>query len=734
MKKNKDIKKEEKHMGKKSLASFQIFVIVTAIFAFIFLIGESDRASGGQPFSAGTIKIPVKDVGVLYSNPDSGSWILEKSLGGETTLTGEQANKVVLGGKDAFESISAGSSEGGATAEKAGGNFIKGLFNPKTPIFSDTLGTTAGGVLGAVVAGAIWGAIVGGAVYALAGALGADKEQARAAGLASGFGTFAGVTYYGLFAEGSSIAGGASSLQVPGGGTFTAKILEGGVSWFGKTVIVSPFGAFVIGLAVAAVVFVVTYKDLSQKIVYFECLAWEAPLGGKDCELCNNDPLKPCSEYRCNALGQACQLVNKGTVEEKCVWINPNDVNAPTITPWQNAILEGYEYTKHDTLPPSLGTKIVRQGGGCIKPFTPLTFGIITNEPAQCKIDYQHTETIDNMVFYFENNNFFRNNHTQVMSLPSPEAINAEGPVIENSGEYDFYVRCQDANGNVNEQEFVFSFCVDDSPDTTPPQIIATSILDKSPVAFGSDEVPFSLFVNEPAECKWSIIDQTYETMENIMTCATKVTEQNAQSLYECKTTLTGIKDRQDNLFYFRCKDQPSKQNEERNVNVQSLEFTLRGSQELNIIKASPANETIKGSTDAVNVELFVETSNGAAEGEAVCFFSPSGEEGDYIAMFETNSFEHRQTLTLTAGNYDYFFRCVDAGGNADESSISFEVEIDNSPPSVTRAYRELDALKIVTDEDAECSYSLNSCNFVFEEGIALIYSNPSIKTNHFVE
>ena len=50
----------------------------------------------------------------------------------------------------------------------------------------------------------------------------------------------------------------------------------------------------------------------------------------------------------------------------------------------------------------------------------------------------------------------------------------------------------------------------------------------------------------------------------------------------------------------------------------------------------------------------------------------------------------------------------------------------------ITRAYRELDALKIVTDEDAQCVYSLNNCNYNFEEGVALIYSNSNIRTNHF--
>ena len=43
-------------------------------------------------------------------------------------------------------------------------------------------------------------------------------------------------------------------------------------------------------------------------------------------------------------------------------------------------------------------------------------------------------------------------------------------------------------------------------------------------------------------------------------------------------------------------------------------------------------------------------------------------------------------------------------------------------------------ALKIVTDEDAECSYSISSCNFNFDEGIKMIYSTPDVKDNLFAE
>lgn len=218
------------------------------------------------------------------------------------------------------------------------------------------------------------------------------------------------------------------------------------------------------------------------------------------------------------------------------------------------------------------------------------------------------------------------------------------------------------------------------------------------------------------------------------MECATETFQINADLNYVCSSNLT-ITEKgagTENKFYFRCKDQPNKPDNERNVMIQSHELVLKGSQKLNIIETKP-NETIFGSTDVVRVNLEVKTDDGAEEGKAICYLSDSGEEDSFIAMSETNSFMHKQPLDFIGGNYKFFFRCIDKGGNTAEAVTAFNVFIDKTAPIVTRAYKE-EGLKIVTNEDAECVYSLNSCNYEFSEGLPLIYSNPSLKKNHFAE
>ena len=491
----------------------------------------------------------------------------------------------------------------------------------------------------------------------------------------------------------------------------------------------------VAGIVVGVIVLWQTYKKPGEDIVYFKCKVWQPPVGGEDCEKCNDNEFFPCSEYRCRSLGQACELVNVGTEEEKCVWINPKDVNSPTIEPWYEVLKpKELEYSNVNLRPPSLGMKIIRGGeGGCLKAYEPLEFGLATNEPAYCKVSYTHTNNFEDMEYDFGGSNYYLYNHTHKMLLPSPNSEDYElGPVLQNDGTFTLFVRCQDKNGNSNVDEFAINFCVDPSPDTTAPQIVETSIPSGAPVQHDVGEVLIGLFVNEPAECKWSRNDRVYDEMENIMECKNNPTQIDADLRYVCRDNLTSIKNMEENKFYFRCKDQPDKNESDRNVNVQSYELILRGSQPLNIVDFGP-NETISGNTDAVVVGLEIQTDDGANEGEALCYFSETGEEGTYIQMFETGTHMHSQDLDLGEGEYEYYYRCVDAGGNSAEASVEFEVEVDRDAPDVTNIYRE-DGLKVVTNEDAECVYSLNDCNYVFEEGLPMIYSNPSIKTSHFAE
>ncbi|MDH3353148.1 MAG: hypothetical protein OEL87_01755, partial [Nanoarchaeota archaeon] len=101
--------------------------------------------------------------------------------------------------------------------------------------------------------------------------------------------------------------------------------------------------------------------------VTFTCKPWKAPSGGDDCKKCNDDPLRPCSEYRCNSLGAACGIVNKGTAQEMCE-SSRDDGKPPIISPQLGVLSQNEVYSDIS----ESGLSITSVAGGCIDAYTPL--------------------------------------------------------------------------------------------------------------------------------------------------------------------------------------------------------------------------------------------------------------------------------------------------------------------------------------------------------------------------
>ena len=533
----------------------EIIIDTTNVVEFAGPLGEIG-------FEKYPISKSIKGDFTLTKNAD-GSSIMKSYQGGETALTAQETQDFI---------------------SKIAKN---GLGTSSQHEFS-LMGLKLTGATAHLVQGVVWAAAVVGAIQLIGNIAGLDEKLTNSLSIAAGAGILAAKAISALGPTGKNI------------------ITHG---FFTQTA-----GKFLVGAAVAIAIFILTYKKEKQQIVNFQCLPWEPPIGGQKCEECNKDPLRPCSEYRCKSLGQACQLLNPGTKEEKCTWVNPRDVKSPVITASYSSLKpESLKYIPDSAIrPPAAGVKIVSAGGGCLPAFTPLQFGITTDEPAQCKIDYNHTEKFEQMQYYIGESNYYAYNHTEKIRLPGPSTEQVDlSPVLQNDGTFAYYVRCQDANGNQNVDEYVFGFCVDKGPDTTPPIIEGFSIPSGSPISFNKNSVNIDLYVNEPVECRWSKESKDYKEMENKMGCSTESYQINAQMQYVCSGNLTGIKNNEENKFYFRCKDQPSKPENERYVNTQSKELILKGSQLLNIISTKP-NETIYGSTDSVQVNLEVETDDGA--------------------------------------------------------------------------------------------------------------------------
>ena len=512
--------------------------------------------------------------------------------------------------------------------------------------------------------------------------------------------------------QAKALAAGAAA-GIATGTILTSKLGEAILAALG----VPGIGWIVAGV-VAIIVGVLTWKDEKQKTVLFMCNLWQPQPGGNYCDKCNNGPF-PCSEYQCSSLGVSCQIVNKGTKDQKCIWINRNDVDPPIMTPWQEALKEGYSYVDNKVVsPPDRGVfvKYVGSNNGCIPPYTSFSFGIKVNKESKCKADIVRESNFSNMRIPLSGESYLEE-HKITLAYQHMKDLEAENiiNISDNEKDHKLYVKCMSGNGIVTNAHLEFSYCIDDTPDLNPPQVIETSIINGAFVRFGVGSLNnFVLSIDKPGQCKWSTLDKTYGDMENTMTCSTNVRQSNAKNLYDCKTDLTGIKDREENNFYFRCEGAYNKK-----VSRESYKFTVFGTRPLVIDKMGP-NGTIKDSTDPVKVNLTATTSAGAEKGKAICQYSATGKEGDYIAFYNTNSYSHSQELRRSGGHYTYYIKCFDLGGNTDIKTTNFTIEIDKSPPAVVRAFHEGNYLKIITNEEAECVYDTAECLYEFDDGIEM--------------
>lgn len=516
---------------------------------------------------------------------------------------------------------------------------------------------------------------------------------------------------------------GGSADQINGGGAlFAAAAGAAFMIWLAPLLGIGPLGWIGVGLVTLALA-IFGEATVEKGVAVYYCHQWDAAVGGEHCEECN-DQVVPCSEYQCRSLGQSCEFVNNNEEEGNspfCFWANPNDGDYPIIEPNPDKLSLDFRYTPDNTIsPPDRGVKIIPATGSeeCVSPYSIVSFGVKTNEPAKCKLDFVRKNDYDEMMYYFGGSQTRKFNHTQVLVLPELS------PNI--TGQDDFvsvYVRCQDSNGNKNPADFVFNLCVNDEPDLTPPVFLGASPVSGSTLPYNVSTLKnVEFYISEPAECKWSHTDKRYEDMDYNLTCPTNPTNINLQMSYTCKTDLTGIGIESDSKFYLRCKDQPGVEEVNRNTNQNSYIYSLTGSRALEIIEAAPNDTTIYDSITNIEVPLTATTFGGAQEGIATCTYSKTGEPGTYLLFENTSAVKHSHTLwdfIPGQNTYTYHIECWDIAGNTAKQKITFNVDLDSDEPLISRAFYEDGQMRIRTNEAAECRYSQSTsgCIYEFEDG-----------------
>jgi hypothetical protein len=512
--------------------------------------------------------------------------------------------------------------------------------------------------------------------------------------------------------------------------------------------------------------------------VTFTCMPWEPPPGGDKCNECNQDLNVPCTEYRCESLGQLCYLANKGSENELCL-SRPANESLPVINPFEAAITKGYSYV--DVSGDGFRVTNVSDPSGCIEPYTPVDIGIKVDPMAKCRFGDNPELAYEEMSNLFgPKGNYILPAHLTKLFFISPEAFDVILDIADNVfidlsqknlnsipveflddiqasginindlqskapynverfmdifglsdediaklGEIDYYVKCRTASGKVNPTAYRIQSCVKPGPDLTAPYISDLSFahgVKGGYSKYGVNETNYTLYVNEPSFCRWSKVDEDFEEMENTMDCGANIIDSlvnyfdNTNKLFFCTTILDGLETH--NEFFFKCRDMATNNN----TMAESYIFDFESSTSpLYIDRISPASkEKIITGVEPTTVRLILETSGGAKNGEATCSWDGGIIGGDRF-MYDnpTNgSNYHEYEVTLSRGIKNINYTCRDIAGNTVENSTSFEIDIDDNGPMILRVYYQ-GGLKVITNEESVCKYSL-SRNFNFENATAM--------------
>lgn len=515
------------------------------------------------------------------------------------------------------------------------------------------------------------------------------------------------------------------------------------------------------------------FEDTKTESIKVECKPWiqpTVPSGSNDiCEQCNPDfhagkedgyvdknqnplsakALKTCSEYKCKALGATCKLLNVGTGNETCVSISPYDVTSPVIKPWVDGFTDDYKTSVKETA-----------GGMKIEQVIPINnnvrIAIKTDEPSQCKMSWNHSKKYNEMEpFYFGTQNYVYF-HMQTIWVPNSgnnteQAIN----LAKGGGNYKIYVRCQDGAGNANEKDYAVEFKIGPEKDITAPRIESASIPKETFLRYGTNKTDVTLYINEPATCKWSLLDQEFTKMSDKNKCGSgKV---NSFGSYDCRFTGSGMANSgpavdglranagETRYAYFRCMDI------NKNVNKESYRIAFKGSDSLNISYIKPESGSEIVTTGSINVTLEVNTMRGAqGDGTASCKYIDNQPAAYHninmmaAEFLQANTSVH--TLILTdrpSGTYRFDVGCVDIAGNIAYANTTFKIYKDDIPPQIVRVYKDTSTtpaiLRIDVDERSSCLYSTEtgkapSTAMIQDDVEGKKFSVQADKTNYYVQ
>ncbi len=448
-----------------------------------------------------------------------------------------------------------------------------------------------------------------------------------------------------------------------------------------------------------------------ERTVTFECLPWKPPVGGASCELCNADPERPCTDYRCQSLGTACETASPvaGYEPQDKVCLdscrNSGDSAFPEIS--LNSINSAYSFT-----PTARGAEIkMKNTGECVQEFSKINLSLKTNELADCKWDTRPMGYVEE----WGNTPNIGFDEGAYLSFTHNISLRPQG---ENN--FRMFIRCIDRCGLHNTDEYIVDICLSPQPDTTEPEIESFDPANGGSIKYGESSVNATIYTTEPAECRYSSsVAQPFDTMIGIMSCNNELDPEDFYiDEWFCDANINGLT-QLENRIYIKCNDSYG------NVNANDRLYILKQTTNpLVITPITPQNGAVRerGVTKLDPLSLKIQTSGGAEGGNAICWNNFRSSELSWIDRFTTTggtTHEYKYT-NMPDDTYNIIFTCEDSVRNTAETTILFTMNVDRQAPIILNKTLQGTDMILTTDEDAECVYNTTSCNYLYESSSAV--------------
>ncbi len=299
-------------------------------------------------------------------------------------------------------------------------------------------------------------------------------------------------------------------------------------------------------------------------------------------------------------------------------------------------------------------------------------------------------------------------------------------------GSYKYYARCKDFMGQTNEESAEFSFKVgdlgsddddsDDSDDDTNDSGDKVAPTISSPMPLGTlydSYVTLSVATSEPATCRYSWYDKTYDTMTLTFETANRYYHTSPQTLSQYGYY----------TYYVRCQDDNG------NVNAAAGKISFRYASKTPVTTTTTTSPVVVKDTAAPvisslspsgDVKEATTSISCITDEKATCKYDVKDTDYDSMAnTFDADGTGKKFSKSVTldkAGSYTYYVRCKDQIGNKSgaSSQIGFAYvipvvegpKISNLQPSGGTIYQKNVALILQTDKAADCRYSTEDVDY----------------------